>query len=220
VALLATLAVARPITVLGVLAAGLGVWLIAGAMTDLARRAGSFGRLTHVGASGWAVALAHAGLGIVALGCVGAGVWHTEQIQVLAPGQSMTVAGYELRLDSTEQAKGPNYIADRAHITVLSNGSEITRIAPEKRNYPAEQMVTTWSAIRTTIVSDLYVVLGDPREGGGWVVRAYVNPLAPFIWIGAIIMGIAGFFAVGARIAVHRRARRAATASAVAEAAE
>jgi len=139
---------------------------------------------------------------------------------VLAPGQSMTIAGYELRLDSTEQVKGPNYIADRAHLTVLSNGSEITRIAPEKRNYQAEQMVTTWSAIRTTIVSDLYVVLGDPREGGGWVVRAYVNPLAPFIWIGAIIMGIAGFFAVGARIAAHQRARRAAAASAVAEAAE
>ena len=81
-------------------------------------------------------------------------------------------------------------------------------------------MVTTWSAIRTTIVSDLYVVLGDPRDGGGWVVRAYVNPLAPFIWLGAIVMGIAGFFAVGSRIAAHQRARRAATASAVAEAAE
>ncbi len=220
VALLAALAIARPVTVLGVLAAGLGVWLIAGAITELLRRAGSLWRLGRVGASGWAVTLAHSGLGVVALGCVGAGVWHTEQIQVLAPGQSMTIAGYELRLDSTEQVKGPNYIADRAHLTVLSNGSEITRIAPEKRNYQAEQMVTTWSAIRTTIVSDLYVVLGDPREGGGWVVRAYVNPLAPFIWIGAIIMGIAGFFAVGARIAAHRRARRTATAPAVAEAAE
>jgi len=81
-------------------------------------------------------------------------------------------------------------------------------------------MVTTWSAIRTTIVSDLYVVLGDPREGGGWVVRAYVNPLAPFIWLGAIVMGLGGFFAIGGRIAARQRARRAATASAVAEAAE
>ena len=130
----------------------------------------------------------------------------------------MPVTSYGL--NSTEQVKGPNYNADRAHMTVFANGSEITRIAPEKRNYPAEQMVTTWSAIRTTIVSDLYVTIGDPREGGGWVVHAFVNPLAPFIWLGAIVMGIAGFFAVGSRIAAHQRARRAATASAVAEAAE
>ena len=81
-------------------------------------------------------------------------------------------------------------------------------------------METTGSAIRTTNVSDRYVTIGDPREGGGWVVHAFVNPLAPFIWLGAIVMGIAGFFAVGSRIAAHQRARRAATASAVAEAAE
>jgi cytochrome c-type biogenesis protein CcmF len=220
VALLAALAIARPVMVLGVLAAGLGVWLIVGAATELVRRAGSFRRLGRVGAAGWSVTLAHAGLGVVALGCVGAGVWRTEVIEVLAPGSSMNVAGYELRLDSTQQVQGPNYTADQATITVLSDGREITKIYPQKRNYPAEQMVTTWSSIRTTIVSDLYVTLADPRDGGGWVVRAYVNPLAPFIWIGAIIMGIAGFIAVGGRIAAHARARRAAEAAAVAEAAE
>ncbi len=83
-----------------------------------------------------------------------------------------------------------------------------------------DQMVTTQSAIRTTIIRDLYVVLGDPRDGGGWVVRAYVNPLAPFIWLGAIVMGLGGFFALGARISARIRARRAEAASAVAEAAE
>jgi cytochrome c-type biogenesis protein CcmF len=206
--------------VMGVLAAGLGVWLIFGAATDIWRRAGSFRRLSRVGAQGWSVALAHAGLGVVALGCVGAGVWRSEVIEVVAPGGSMAIAGYELRLDSTEQVAGPNYTADRGNITVLSGGREITRISPEKRNYPVEQMVTTQSAIRTTIFSDLYVVLGDPREGGGWVIRAYVNPLAPLIWIGAIIMGIGGFFAVGGRIAARLRARRAAAAPAAAEAAE
>jgi cytochrome c-type biogenesis protein CcmF len=220
VALLAALAIARPITVLGVLAAGLGVWLIAGSLSDLLRRAGSFRRLGRVGAAGWSVALAHAGLGVVALGCVGAGVWHREVIEVLSPGGSMTIAGFQLRLDSTAQVPGPNYMADRATITVLSDGREVTKIYPEKRNYPAEQMVTTWSAIRTNILRDLYVTLADPREGGGWVVRAYVNPLAPFIWIGAMIMGLGGFVAIGGRIAARARARRGAAASAVAEPAE
>src|SRR5688572_32071119 len=148
VALLAALALGRPVMVMAVLAAGLGVWLIFGAATDIWRRAGSFRRLSRVGAQGWSVALAHAGLGVVALGCVGAGVWRSEVIEVVAPGGSMAIAGYELRLDSTEQVAGPNYTADRGNITVLSGGREITRISPEKRNYPVEQMVTTQSAIR------------------------------------------------------------------------
>jgi cytochrome c-type biogenesis protein CcmF len=69
-------------------------------------------------------------------------------------------------------------------------------------------MVTTQSSIRTTVISDLYIVLGDARDNGGWVVRAYVNPMAPFIWLGAVIMSLAGFIALGSRLAAKVRAGR------------
>jgi len=108
-------------------------------------------------------------------------------------------------------------LAQQHTITVLANGRQITVIHPEKREYPVEQMATTNSSIRTTVISDLYVVLGDPREGGGWVVRAYVNPLAPFIWLGAIVMAMAGFIAIGARIAARIRATRSEAAAGVIE---
>ena len=218
-ALLATLAIARPISALGLLAVLLGVWLMGGAVTDLARRAGSFRRVKFLGPAAWSVALAHAGLGVVALGVAGATVWRTEAIEVLAPHQSMNVAGYTLRLESTAPAQGPNYTADRATITVMSGGNTLGLIHPEKRSYPVEQMEVSNSSIRTTIFTDLYVVLGDPRAGGGWVIRAYVNPLAPFIWLGALIMAFGGFIAIGARIAARVRAARSA-AGAVTEPAE
>src|SRR5262249_21363246 len=105
VAALAILAVARPISALGFLAVALGTWLIAGSITDLVRRAGSFRRLFHLGAPAWSVALAHAGLGVVALGCVGATIWKSEVIQVVSPGQNLNIAAYSLRLDSTAQVQ-------------------------------------------------------------------------------------------------------------------
>jgi cytochrome c-type biogenesis protein CcmF len=219
VALLATLAIARPISALGLLAVLLGIWLIGGSVTDVARRAGSFRRLKFLGPAAWSVALAHAGLGVVALGVAGATVWRSEAIEVLAPHQSMNIAGYTLRLESTDPVQGPNYTADRATMTVMSGGNTLGIIHPEKRSYPVEQMEVSNSSIRTTIFSDLYVVLGDPRAGGGWVVRAYVNPLAPFIWLGAVVMAIGGFIALSARIAARVRATRSA-ASAATEAAE
>ena len=58
-------------------------------------------------------------------------------------------------------------------------------------------------------------MLGDPRDGGGWVVRAYYNPMAPFIWLGGVIMALAGFTALGARLAASVRARRGASNMAV-----
>ncbi len=219
IALLVTLAIARPASALGVIAAGLGTWLIGGSLTDLARRAGSFRRLKFLGPGAWSVALAHAGLGVVAFGVAGTGIWKSEATEVLAPGKSMKVAAYELRLDSTERVQGPNYSADRENITVLTSGRPLTVIHPERREYPVEQMTTANSSIRTTVISDLYVVLSEPREGGGWVVRAYVNPLAPFIWLGAVIMALGGFIALGARIAARVRAARSA-ASGLTEPAE
>ena len=213
-ALLVTLAIARPISAFGLLAVLLGFWLIGGAITDLARRAGSLRRLKLLGPAAWSVALAHAGLGVVALGVAGATVWRSEAIEVLAPHQSMNIAGYTLRLESTDPVQGPNYTADRASITVIAGGKTLALIHPEKRAYPVEQMEVLNSSIRTTIFNDLYVVLGDPRAGGGWVVRAYVNPLAPFIWLGAVVMAIGGFIAIGARIAARLRAARSATAAA------
>jgi len=218
-ALCVALAVARPISLLGIAAIGLGIWLIAGSVTDIARRAGGFRRVRFLPATAFTAALAHAGLGVVALGVAGASLWKSEAIQVVAPHQTMQIGGYRLRLENSERVQGPNYFADRAEFTVFSGGQQIAVLHPEKRTYPVEQTATSESSIRTTGISDLYVVLGDPRDGGGWVVRAYYNPMAPFIWLGGVIMALAGFTALGSRLAAALRSRRQA-ANLVSEPAE
>ena len=55
-------------------------------------------------------------------------------------------------------------------VTVLSGGETIAVMHPEKRVFPAEGQDTVETAIRTTIVSDLYLALGDQREQGRWIV--------------------------------------------------
>lgn len=200
-------AVARPASVLGVAAVGLGFWLIAGSITDIFRRAGDWRRLRLLPATAFTAALAHAGLGVVALGVAGASVWKSEATQVVAPHQTMQIGGYTLRLEGAQRVQGPNYFADRAEFTVFSGSEKIAVLHPEKRSYPVEQTGTSESSIRTTGLADLYVVLGDPRDGGGWVVRAYYNPMAPFIWVGGVIMALAGFTALGARFAAAVRRR-------------
>ena len=156
-------------------------------------------------ASAWASTLAHIGLGVTLLGITGTTVWRSEAIDVLGPGQSMNVGGYTLTLDHVETVQGPNYSAERAIIDVSDHGTLITTVGPEKRMYPTQGMAVSDTAIRTTGFEDLYLALGDQRENGRWTVRAYTNPLAPFIWFGGAFMALGGLASLWGRL--RRKAR-------------
>jgi cytochrome c-type biogenesis protein CcmF len=70
---------------------------------------------------------------------------------------------------------------------------------PEKRVYPVAQMPTTEAALDNGFLRDIYVVIGDPQEGGGWAVRSYYKPLANWIWGGAILMALGGALSLSDR---------------------
>ncbi|HEX3416977.1 MAG TPA: cytochrome c-type biogenesis CcmF C-terminal domain-containing protein [Stellaceae bacterium] len=54
-------------------------------------------------------------------------------------------------------------------------------------------------AIATNGLGDLYLALGDPDGQGGWVLRAYYNPLVPWIWFGAILAALGGLVSLSDR---------------------
>ena len=94
----------------------------------------------------------------------------------------------------------------------------MTELTPSKRIYDAPRQATTEAAIHVALSGDLYVVLGDElKDGSGWVVRLYFNPLVRLIWLGAIVMGLGGALSLSdrrLRIGAPRRTRRATPAPA------
>jgi len=70
---------------------------------------------------------------------------------------------------------------------------------PEKRTFPVAGQDTSETAIHTWGVADVYAVLGDADGKGGWTVRLYYNPLAPFIWMGAVVMVFGGLISLSDR---------------------
>jgi cytochrome c-type biogenesis protein CcmF len=134
------------------------------------------------------------------LGIAGTICWRSEAMDVLSPGQSAQVGSYSLQFNGATSVDGPNYIANRGNIVVRRNGAEIATMAPEMRVYPVEGQSVSKTAIRTTGVANLYVALGDNRGGGRWLIRAFVDPLAPFIWLGGGLMALGGFASLLARL--------------------
>jgi cytochrome c-type biogenesis protein CcmF len=192
-----------------ILGVTLAIWLITGTLTELAERirlfrlplGASLNRLVHLPRSAIAMTIAHGALGIVVLG-ITAQAWQSERILIMAPGQSTEIAGYTVTLQKVAEVPGANYTAERATLLVARDGKPIASLYPEKRRFTNPPQVTTEAAIRTTLLADLYAVIGDRQTGAdgkagtGWTVRLYHNPLVPWIWIGAVIMVLGGLISL------------------------
>ena len=114
-------------------------------------------------------------------------------------GEAVDLAGYSVRLDGVAPHDGPNYVGQRATITVSRDGRQVAAMFPEKRNFPVAGQDTTETAIHTSGAADIYAVLADGDGKGGWTVRLYYNPLAPFIWFGAVVMVVGGLISLSDR---------------------
>jgi len=155
--------------------------------------------------------IAHAGVGIVVAGITGMTAWASEKIEQLRPGQTLHLAGYDVRLRTVGTVAGPNYEAERGVFDIARNGRAVVRLNSERRFYPVREQQTTAAGIRTNLVSNLYVVLGDPDGAGGWTVRFYYHPFMPMVWIGALTMALGGLVSLTdrrLRVGAPQRAAR------------
>ena len=206
-------------------------WVVLGSLADLANRVGlprvapgrSWQRARGLPRSAYAMALAHAGVGVLVAGITASSAFQAERLAVMRPGERAEVAGYAFAFEGVEEASGPNYVVRRGTFTVTraDDGAPVTVLRPEQRTYPVERQSTSEAAIHATWRRDLYAVLGDPVEGGAYAVRLYHNPLVSWIFAGAALTGFAGLISltdrrhrVGAPAMSARRPRPDAAAAA------
>ena len=208
--------------ILAVLGFGLAAWAGVGAAVEWAERialfrtslANSWRRARALPRATWGMTFAHLGMAISVAG-IAASAFELEQIDILAPGATMRLGAYDVRLDGVTKQPGPNYTADDAAITVLRDGAVVATMHPQRRFFPLQRQTTSETAIRSGLFADLYLALGEADGKGGWTVRAYWKPLISWIWSGALVM------ALGAAISLSdRRWRVAAAASRAAQGAK
>ncbi|MFO1202719.1 MAG: heme lyase CcmF/NrfE family subunit [Tabrizicola sp.] len=190
---------------LGPIGLALGAWVVFGALTDLWARTGRdtvgarLARLTRLPRADWGKATAHLGLGVTIFAVAAMHSWKVEDIRVVQEGESFPLGSYEVRLDKVEEVQGPNYTSTMGTMTVTKGGAVVAVLNPEKRIYPVAGMPTTEAAIDFGFTRDLYLVLGDKQKDGGWAVRSYIEPLANWLWGGALLMAFGGLLSLSDR---------------------
>jgi cytochrome c-type biogenesis protein CcmF len=211
---------------MGLVGVALATWLGVGTLISFAEKIKLFrvsaieslSRLRRTPRATLGMTMAHFGVAIAIAGITGAGAWKVESVQVMKPGEKVTVSGYEYEFKGASSLQGPNYTISRALFIVRKDGKVFTSMEPEKRFYPVQNMPTTEAAIHSTLWGDLYVVVGDPQgTDGGFVTRIYFNPLVIWMWVGGLLMMSGGFLSLtDRRYRIGAPTRRQARAAPVA----
>ncbi len=194
--------------VLAALGLGLGFWLIAGSVSELALRA-NFGkaglaqglrRLSGLPRSVFGTAFAHAGLGVTLLGIVAVTAFESERIVDMKAGDTATIGAFDVTFEGFESRRAATYREVITAMTVRRGGEVVSELHPAKRLYEVRQMPTTEAAIYTHGFSQLYVTLGDIAPDNATVtVRMWDKPLVTLIWLGTVAMMIGGTLSLSDR---------------------
>ena len=170
----------------------LAAWIVLSALLTL-------GKSLRQTRAHYGMVCAHIGVAVFVVGVTLVKGYESEQDAKMKPGDTVQLAGYAFRLQEVSSVKGPNYVAARATVEVSRNGSPVALMHPERRNYTVQDQVMTEAAIDPGLTRDLYVSLGDPLEGGAWLIKVQHKPFIDWIWGGCLIMALGGLLAASDR---------------------
>ena len=197
----------------------LGLWVVAATVAQLVQRLKIApqrtlaARLSAQPLAWYGMTLAHLGVAVFVFGVTLVKSYEMERDLRMAPGEHVTLGGYEFTFKGTHQVPGPNYASTEGEFEVRRAGSsEVVRtLRPEKRLYQATGQTMTEAAIDSGFSRDLYVLLGEPVAEAAWGVRIYFKPFVNWIWGGCFLMALGGILALcDRRYRSHRLAGDAA----------
>ena len=170
----------------------LAFWVIASGVLQIIRQAKA-GKPTR---SFIGMQLAHLGIAVFVIGVTMVGAYQEEKDVRMLAGESVSVGGYQIQLQSVTAVPGPNYKAMQGTFLLSRNGKLEATMYPEKRSYFSSTMPMTEAAIDAGLTRDIYVSLGEELEDKAWAVRVYYKPFVDWIWGGCLLMALGGILAM------------------------
>ena len=183
-------------------AIGLGAFVTATIVSEFAKGARAHAKVEQIGlrrALGRTLSrnrrryggyIVHLGVVLIFLGLAGAS-FVTQWSGSLTQGQSFTVGAYRVRYAHTALWSKPGWLMSAAVMDVSRGGHHVATMAPQADFYTPLGQAQSNVALRTNPVEDLYMVVTELNPTTGHlVIRAWVNPLVMWIWIGGAVMAL------------------------------
>jgi cytochrome c-type biogenesis protein CcmF len=157
--------------------------------------------------------LIHVGIIAAFVGVVASSFFRIEVKQSMREGQSLAIGPYQLRFRGIQTLNTPHLESMAARLDVMKDGRAIATVEPARLFYIRPQQPATRVAIRSTPLSDLYVVLAGFDERSGLATfDVFLTPMVFWLWAGAFLM------AAGTMVAMWPNVREREAIAAIARA--
>jgi len=144
--------------------------------------------LTHRNTRRYGGYLVHMGIVLMFIGFTGH-AFNLNDVKEMAPGDTLKIGTYELKMVGLEQGQNENYQWHYASINPFKNGVPLETLKPEKRFYLASREGISHVGLRRGLNEDLYLNFGGMSDDNQRaVIQAYVFPLVSWIWIGGLVL--------------------------------
>jgi cytochrome c-type biogenesis protein CcmF len=134
---------------------------------------------------------------------VAIGLYHSSRVSTelrVKVGESAQIGDYSLKLERVETRREPHRRVTEAQITVLRGEAVIGQLKPAMKHYDTQREPLGSPAVRSTVTHDLYLSFmswNPARQQLG--LRAYLNPMVLWLWIGMLLMVLGSLIGLSAR---------------------
>jgi len=144
-------------------------------------------QLTHRNTRRYGGYIVHVGVVLAMIGFSGAAL-NQDKEAAMGYGDKMSIGGYDLVCRSYTQEENNNQFTEWALMDVYKDGRLQRTMSPQRIFYKASQQASTKPDIDQGFKEDLYLVYEGQNEKGQPIIKAHVNPMVIWIWIGAWVM--------------------------------
>ena len=136
--------------------------------------------------------IAHFGFSLLILSILFNNLFASEIITNLKVGETFENSKTKIVFESVDQKKEKNYNAIIANFSISNLNGEEHRFSPELRIYNQPIIATSEADIKTTLMSDKFIVINLVQNQDFFNVRYQVKPFMLWIWLSVILISFGG----------------------------
>ena len=136
--------------------------------------------------------IAHFGFSLLILSILLNNLFSSEIITNLKVGETFTSSKTKIVFKNINQKQEKNYKSIIANFSIENINETIEDLSPELRIYNQPNIVTSEADIKTTLLSDKFIVINIVQNQDYFNVRYQVKPFMLWIWISVIVIGFGG----------------------------
>ena len=136
--------------------------------------------------------IAHFGFSLLILSILFNNLFSTEIITNLKVGETFESLKTKIVFESISQKKGKNYKSIIGHFSIEDSKGKIDNLSPELRIYNQPNIVTSEADIKTTLISDKFIVINIVQNQDYFNVRYQVKPFMLWIWLSVVLIAFGG----------------------------